>query len=88
MLGYFVLALGIIFALRCGRSGHGATRNLGRWAGVAIMAQVLIGIVTVMHGSPLEIALFHQAGALVVIALLIRTKFEIAYPGEQTIARG
>jgi cytochrome c oxidase assembly protein subunit 15 len=88
MLGYFVLALGIIFALRCGRSGHGATRNLGRWAGVAIMAQVLIGIVTVMHGSPLEIALFHQAGALVVIALLIRTKFEIAYPGEQAIARG
>jgi cytochrome c oxidase assembly protein subunit 15 len=88
MLGYFVLALGIIFALRCGRSGHGATRNLGRWAGVAIMAQVLIGIVTVMHGSPLEVALFHQAGALVVIALLIRAKFEIAYPGEQTIARG
>jgi cytochrome c oxidase assembly protein subunit 15 len=88
MLGYFVLALGIIFALRCGRSGHGATRNLGRWAGVAIMAQVLIGIVTVMHGSPLEIALFHQAGALVVVALLVWTKFEIAYPSEQRIARG
>jgi cytochrome c oxidase assembly protein subunit 15 len=88
MLGYFVLALGIIFALRCGRSGHGATRNLGRWAGVAIMAQVLIGIVTVMHGSPLEIALFHQAGALVVIALLVWTKFEIEYPSEQRIARG
>jgi cytochrome c oxidase assembly protein subunit 15 len=88
MLGYFVLALGIIFALRCGRSGHGATRNLGRWAGVAIMAQVLIGIVTVMHGSTLEIALFHQAGALVVVALLVWTKFEIAYPSEQRIARG
>ena len=29
-----------------------------------------------------------QAGALVVIALLIRAMFEIAYPGEQTIARG
>lgn len=88
MLGYFVLALGLIFALRCGRSGHGATRNLGRWTGVAILAQVVIGIITVMHGSPLDIALFHQAGALVVVAMLVRTKFEIAYPGEQRIARG
>jgi cytochrome c oxidase assembly protein subunit 15 len=88
MLGYFVLALGLIFALRCGRSGHGATRNLGRWVGVAILAQVVIGIITVMHASPLEIALFHQAGALVVIAVLVRTKFEIAYPSEQRIARG
>ena len=88
MLGYLVLAFGIVFVLRCGRSGHGATRNLGRWTGVAILAQVVIGIVTVMNASPLEIALFHQAGALVVIAVLMRAKFEIAYPGEQTISRG
>ena len=88
MLGYLVLAFGIVFALRCGRAGHGAIRNLGRWAGVAILAQVLIGIVTVMQGSPLGIAIFHQAGALVVVAVLIRTKFEIAYPGEQRVAGG
>ncbi len=88
MLGYLVLAFGIVFALRCGRSGHSATRNLGRWTGVAILAQVLIGIVTVMNASPLEIAIFHQAGALVVIAVLIRAMFEITYPGEQTIVRG
>jgi cytochrome c oxidase assembly protein subunit 15 len=88
MLGYLVLAFAVVFALRCGRSGHGATRNLGRWTGVAILAQVLVGIATVMHGSPLSIAIFHQAGALVVVALLILTRFEIAYPGEQRIARG
>jgi cytochrome c oxidase assembly protein subunit 15 len=88
MLGYLVLAFAAVFALRCGRSGHGATRNLGRWTGIAILAQVLVGISTVMHGSPLSIAIFHQAGALVVVALLILTRFEIAYPGEQRIARG
>ncbi|MCH8951739.1 MAG: COX15/CtaA family protein [Proteobacteria bacterium] len=88
MLGYLVLAFAIVFALRCGRSGHRATRNLGRWTGVAILAQVLVGIVTVMQASPLGIALAHQAGALVVVAVLIRAKFEIAYPGEQAIARG
>jgi len=88
ILGYLVLAFGTVFALRCGRSGHGPIRNLGRWTGVAIMAQVLVGIVTVMHASPLDLALFHQAGALVVIWLLMRAKFEIAYPSEQRIARG
>ena len=88
MLGYLVLAFGIIFMLRCGRSGHVATRNLGRWVGVAILGQVLIGIVTVMNASPLDLALIHQAGALVVIWILMRAKFEIAYPREQRIARG
>ena len=52
-----------------------------------MLAQVMIGIVTVMHASPLGLAILHQAGALVVVALLIRTKFEIAYPSEQKIAR-
>jgi len=88
MLGYLVLAFGVVFVMRTGRSGHGATRNLGRWAGVAILAQVMVGIVTVMHGSPLGLAIAHQAGALIVVALLTRAKFEIAYPGEQRIARG
>jgi cytochrome c oxidase assembly protein subunit 15 len=87
MLSYLVLAFGIVFVMRTGRSGHGATRNLGRWVGVAILAQVMAGIVTVMHGSPLEIAILHQAGALIVVALLVRAKFEIAYPAEQRIAR-
>jgi cytochrome c oxidase assembly protein subunit 15 len=88
MLGYLVLAFAIVFVLRCGRSGHAATRTLGRWTGVAILGQVVAGVVTVMHGSPLEIAITHQAGALIVVAVLMRAKFEIAYPTEQRIARG
>lgn len=87
MLGYLVLAFAIVFLMRCERSGHRATRTLGRWVGVAIFGQVMAGIVTVMHGSPLEIAIVHQAGALIVVAVLIRAKFEIAYPSEQRIAR-
>jgi cytochrome c oxidase assembly protein subunit 15 len=88
MLGYLVLAFAIVFVMRCGRSGHAATRTLGRWTAVAILGQVVAGIVTVMHGSPLEIAITHQAGALIVVAVLMRAKFEIAYPSEQRIARG
>lgn len=88
MLGYLVLAFALYFAWACNRSGHAATRRLGLWVGGAVLAQVVIGIVTVMHGSPMGIAAFHQAGALVVVALVMRAKFEIAYPSEQRIARG
>lgn len=87
MWGYLTLAFAIVFMLRCARAGHGAIRNWGRWVLVAVLGQAVLGIVTVMHASPLGLAILHQAGALVVMAVLVRTKFEIAYPSEERIAR-
>ena len=87
MIGYLVLVLAVVFALRCARAGHAPTRNLGRWVGVVVLAQVVIGITTLMHGAPVDLSSLHQAGALVVVTVLLRTKFEIAYPAEQRIAR-
>lgn len=86
VVGYLVLVVALVFALRAGRAGH---RGVARWArisAVAVLAQVVLGIVTVMHASPLEIAILHQAGALAVVAALLRAKFEIAYPAEERLA--
>ncbi len=88
MLGYVVLAVGLWFAWRCSRSWHRRVRSLGLATGGAVVAQVVIGIATVMHASPLGLALLHQAGALGVVGILFSTKFEAAYPAEQRIARG
>ncbi|MBY8975543.1 COX15/CtaA family protein [Rhodobacteraceae bacterium NNCM2] len=88
MLGYLVGIAGLIFAARALRSSVGAVRRWGGLVGLAVVAQIVIGIVTVMHGAPLEIAIFHQAGALVLVAVLMRAKFEAAYPVEEKIARG
>ena len=40
---------------------------------------------TVMHAAPLGLALIHQALALVLFGVLIRTRFEAAYPSEQSV---
>ncbi|HUF55967.1 MAG TPA: COX15/CtaA family protein [Thermohalobaculum sp.] len=87
VLGYVVLAVGLWFAWRCSRSWHRRVRSLGLATGGAVVLQVVIGIATVMHASPLGLALLHQAGALAVVGLLFFTKFEAAYPAEQRIAR-
>ncbi|MEM8793083.1 MAG: COX15/CtaA family protein [Pseudomonadota bacterium] len=87
-LGYVVGILGLVFAVRALLSSNSAMRRWGGFVGLAVLAQIVIGIVTVMHAAPLEIAIFHQAGALVLAGLLIRAKFEAAYPAEEKIARG
>ena len=86
-VGYLVLVAGLVFAWRAWRGWHHRTRRLGLATGAAILAQVVIGVVTVVHASPLGLALLHQAGALAVVGLLVLTRFEIAYPAEQRIAR-
>ncbi len=88
MLGYLVLALAIVLWMRGRRSAMGRVRVLSAWVPVAMLGQVLLGIVTVVHAAPLGWALAHQAGALVVVGVLMRQRFELAYPAEQKIARG
>ncbi|MEM8842378.1 MAG: COX15/CtaA family protein [Pseudomonadota bacterium] len=87
MLGYLVGIVGLIFAFRALRSSLGSMRRWGGAVGVAVVAQIAIGIVTVINGAPLGIAIIHQAGALVLAAVLIRAKFEAAYPADEKIAR-
>lgn len=88
MLGYLVGLAGLIFAIRALRASVGSIRRWAGLVGLALLGQIVIGIVTVVNGAPLEIAIFHQAGALVLVALLVRAKFEAAYPVEEKIARG
>jgi len=86
MLGYGVIVLGIVFALVARRAGLIAVR---RWAGIAalaLLAQMAVGIGTVMSGASLEIAAVHQAGAIAVIAIILRARFAAAYPAAQKLA--
>ncbi len=88
MLGYLVLVLGAVFWLRTRRAPHGRIRRWSDWTMLAILLQVLLGIVTVINAAPLGWAILHQASALALVALTLRAKFEIAYPAEEKIARG
>jgi heme a synthase len=49
------------------------------WLGAAIAAQILLGIWTLVSRVPLSLGLLHQAGALVVLGLLLRAAFVIKW---------
>ncbi|MEM9046193.1 MAG: COX15/CtaA family protein [Pseudomonadota bacterium] len=87
ILGYFVGVIALVFAIRALMSATSKMRQWGGLVGLAVIAQIVIGIVTVINAAPLEIAIFHQAGALVLTFFLIRAKFEAAYPTQEKIKR-
>ena len=86
MIGYATLLLALLFLWRSSKAAHGKVRAWGRRVTIVVLAQVVLGIVTVMHAAPLGLALAHQALALVLVGALIHARFEIAYPGAQKIS--
>ncbi len=52
-----------------------------------LLAQVALGIATVLYAAPWQVAIVHQLGAVLLFALIIRARFAAQYPIEQRIAR-
>ncbi len=80
MVGYvlFLFGIGVWFASR--KSGNPHTRRAFDWVAVMMLAQMVIGIVTVMNSAPVALALAHQLGAVVLIVLILRARFVSIYP--------
>jgi cytochrome c oxidase assembly protein subunit 15 len=64
VLGYVVFVLGLWLALSAAFKGQGAQRALGLSTATLLLAQVVLGIVTVMNHAPLMLCLIHQGGAV------------------------
>ncbi|MCV2890077.1 heme A synthase [Ruegeria aquimaris] len=80
MVGYLLLAYGIMAWLRGRRSAHAQTRFAFNAAFAALLLQVVLGIVTVLYAAPLHIAIVHQLMAVAVFVLILRARFLCAYP--------
>ncbi|HET7410049.1 MAG TPA: COX15/CtaA family protein [Paracoccaceae bacterium] len=87
IIGYLLLAVTAVFVWQGMRTRHRAVRRWVAITGAAILAQAVIGVTALMHASPLGLALLHQAGALAVTFLIVRTRFAAGYPPEQRIER-
>ena len=88
IIGYVLAILAAILAIRAGRWHVPAVTFWARLLGVAVLAQAAWGVVTVMHAAPLTLAIVHQAGALVLVAMLMRLRLAALYPPETSIRRG
>jgi len=84
-VGYLLLAFAVAVWLRGRRSAHGATRAAFTAAFVALLAQVVLGIATVLYAAPWQLAIVHQVLAVVVWVLILRARFLSRYPRAQSL---
>ncbi len=88
MLGYLALVFGLFVWWRSRGSALAGVRGAFAVATVMLLLQMVLGIVTAIYAAPLHAAITHQLGAVVLMVLTLRARFEAAYPAEQRIARG
>lgn len=87
-VGYLLFVFGVVVWLRGRRSPNGKTRMAYNWVLVLMFGQVVLGIVTVLSMAPLEIAIAHQALAVILWVAIIRARFLARYPVAQSIRSG
>ncbi|MEL6992467.1 MAG: heme A synthase [Pseudomonadota bacterium] len=83
--GYLVLAYALFVWYRSRSSAHARTRRAFNLMMLALLAQIALGIVTVLYAAPWEIAIVHQLLAVAVWVLILRARFLCQYPVAQSI---
>ena len=62
VVGYVLVALAIGVVLAARKSANRAVKGAAQVAAAMIFVQATLGVVTVMHSSPLYLAILHQLG--------------------------
>ncbi|MBK4217310.1 COX15/CtaA family protein [Paracoccus caeni] len=85
MTGYLLTIFAIVVWLRGRKSPHPVTRGAFNAMIAMVAVQVGLGIMNVLHASPLGLALSHQIGAMAMFVLIIRARHNAAYPHETSV---
>ena len=85
MAGYVLFAFGLYVWSRARKSANVRTKFAFSAMMAMMFIQVVIGIVTVIYSAPVNIAIVHQLGAVVLWVLVIRARFLAAYPHPQSV---
>ncbi|MFG6080932.1 heme A synthase [Paracoccus litorisediminis] len=85
MTGYLVAIFAVVVFMRARRSPHPVTRGAFAVMLAAVAVQVLLGVMNVLHASPLPLALAHQLGAVALFTLILRARHHARYPIETSV---
>lgn len=85
MAGYLLFAFGVVVWLRGRRSANRDTQFRFNAVFAMLLLQVVLGIVTVVYSAPVQIAIVHQLGAVLLWALILRARFAARYPLPQSV---
>jgi cytochrome c oxidase assembly protein subunit 15 len=87
LVGYLLAVLGALAWWRSRRSASRHNRRAIDAKAIGLAAQVVLGVVTVLHAAPRHIANVHHIVAVARFALIVRARFAAQYPLAQRIAR-
>ncbi len=85
VVGYLLALFGIGVLIRARKAGAASTRTAFYFAGGMVLLQMVLGIVTVVNGAALWIALTHQFGAVLAWLLILYARFQAGYPEPQSV---
>lgn len=85
IVAYLLTIFAVVVWLRARRSPHPVTRGAYTVMLAAVAVQVGLGIVNVIHASPLHAALAHQLGAVALFTLILRARHHARYPYETSV---
>ncbi|MCF6316503.1 MAG: COX15/CtaA family protein [Marinosulfonomonas sp.] len=85
LFGYLVFVFAIVVWRRSRSSGNRKTKAAFNMMISMVLLQVVLGITTVMLAAQMHVALTHQAGAILLWVMIIRTRFLAGYPVAQSV---
>ena len=85
LLGYITLAATLYLWYSSRSSAIVATRRAFVWVLAAVLAQMALGIITVLNAAPWQWAILHQLGAIIVIVCVLNARFLALYSKAQTL---
>ncbi len=78
--GYLLAGFALIVWLRGRKSTHSATRSAYHAMFAVMVAQIALGVFTVLHGAPWQLGIAHQATAVLLWVLIIRARHLAQFP--------
>ncbi len=85
MVGYAVFLFTGFVWWRSRASALRATKQAFDWVMAVVLVQVALGITTILYAAPVDIAIVHQIGAIVVMTMILRARFAAMYPQAQSL---
>jgi len=85
LTGYLLIALAFVVWRRSRTSGNTSVKAAFLAVFAMLVLQAILGVATVVHAAPWQIAILHQIGAVLSFVLIVRARFSAQYPASQRI---
>ena len=85
ILGYLTFIVVLFLWQASRKSAIAYTRRACVLVLIAVVAQMILGVITVLNAAPWQWAIFHQLGAIVVVVSILNARFSALYPRSQTL---